>query len=405
MFAAEPDMTLVLVRGDLSYLGGMIARMFDDVRARFDELIERCYPSRTAESAALVGRIGVAARVENRAAAAQLVVMGELFAYRLSRCAETEDWAIDTMEAVAAEVAAELRISQALAASRLRYARALRERLPKVGAVFCAGDIDFRLFATIVYRTDLIEDPEVLAAVDARLAANVGRWPSMTRHRLAGQVDKVVAMLDADAVRRRQRLRSDREVALDDVVGGTSLIRGSLLTPDAHALDRRLDALAATVCAHDPRTRAQRRADALGALAAGADRLGCRCGRPDCSAGARRPASPVVIHVIAEQATIEGSGTAPGSFVGADGLITADLLTELAGSARRVPLVHPGDALPEPRYTPSKALAEFVRCRDLTCRWPGCDVPAHACEIDHTIPYARGGPTHAGNLKCYCSTH
>ncbi len=387
----------------------MIARMFDDVRVRFDELIERCYPSATAESAALVGRIGVAARVENRAAAAQLVVMGELFAYRLSRCAETEDWAIDTMEAVAAEVAAELRISRALAASRLRYARALRERLPKVGEVLCAGDIDVRLFATIVYRTDLIEDPEVLAAVDAQLAASVGRWPSMTRHRLAGQVDKVVATLDADAVRRRQRLRTDREVALDDVVGGISLIRGSLLTPDAHALDRRLDALAATVCAHDPRTSAQRRADALGALAAGADRLGCRCGRADCAAGGRRPASPVVIHVIAEQATIEGtgtgSGTAPGSFVGADGLITAELLIELAGSAKRVPLVHPGDAPPEPGYTPSQALAEFVRCRDLTCRWPGCDVPAWACDLDHTVAHADGGPTHAGNLKCYCRTH
>ncbi|EUA05873.1 hypothetical protein I546_5966 [Mycobacterium kansasii 732] len=42
-----------------------------------------------------------------------------------------------------------------------------------------------------------------------------------------------------------------------------------MLTPDAQVLDRRLSALAATVCAHDPRTRDQRRADALGALAAG----------------------------------------------------------------------------------------------------------------------------------------
>ncbi|WP_372511902.1 DUF222 domain-containing protein, partial [Mycobacterium bohemicum] len=32
------------------------------------------------------------------------------------------------------------------------------------------------------------------------------------------------------------------------------------------------------MCAHDPRAHAQRRADALGALAAGADRLGCGCG-------------------------------------------------------------------------------------------------------------------------------
>ena len=54
---------------------------------------------------------------------------------------------------------------------------------------------------------------------------------------------------------------------------------------------------------------------------------------------------------------------------------------------------------------PSKALADFVRCRDLTCRWPGCDHPAFDCDIDHTIPYADGGPTHASNLKCYCRTH
>src|SRR6202035_2932459 len=129
---------------------------------------------------------------------------------------------------------------------------------------------------------------------------------------------------------------------------GLSEIHGSLLSPDAHALDKRLTAVAGTVCEHDPRTREQRRADALGALAAGADRLGCRCGRPDCAAGKRPAAGPVVIHVIAE----------------------------LAASAKLVPLIHPGDAPPETGYVPSPALADFVRCRDLTCRWPGCDVPA-----------------------------
>jgi len=170
-------------------------------------------------------------------------------------------------------------------------------------------------------------------------------------------------------------------------------------------LDTRLDALAATVCAHDPRRREQRRADALGALAAGADRLGCRCGRPDCGADTRPAAAPVVIHVLAEQATLTGGGSAPGSEVGADGLIAPELVAELAGSATLVGLIHPGDAPPERGYVPSTALADFVRCRDLTCRWPGCDRPATDCDVDHTIPYAVGGPTHASNLKCYCRTH
>ena len=141
-----------------------------EVVSRFDELFERHYPSATVESAALLERIRAFSRVENRAAAAQLAAIGELFTHRLSRCSETEDWAIDTMEAVAAEVAAELRISQGLAACQVRYARAMRERLPKVAEVFKAGDIDYRMFQTIVYRTDLIVDPEVLQAVDAELA-------------------------------------------------------------------------------------------------------------------------------------------------------------------------------------------------------------------------------------------
>jgi Domain of unknown function (DUF222) len=376
-----------------------------EVITRFDELVERQYPSRTAESAVLVDGICASARAENRAAAAQLAAVGELFSYRLARCSETEEWAIDTMEAVSAEVAAALRISQGLAASRVRYARAMRERLPQVAEVFKSGDIDFRMFATMVFRTDLITDPDVLVAVDAQLAANVTRWPSLSRGRLAGQVDKIVARADADAVRRRVQRHTDREVWIGEVEGGMSRIEGSLLSPDAHALDRRLDGLAATVCDHDPRSREQRRADALGALAAGADRLGCRCGRSDCAAGQRPGASPVVIHVIAEQATLDGRGAAPACEVGAEGLITAELITQLAKWAKVVPLIHPGDAAPEPGYVPSKALADFVRCRDLTCRWPGCDRPARDCDLDHTIPYAQGGPTHASNLKCYCRTH
>ncbi|MDT5138354.1 MAG: hypothetical protein QOD58_2616, partial [Mycobacterium sp.] len=87
----------------------------------------------TAESAGWVGRIRAAARVANQAAGAELVAIGELFGYRLGQSCETADWAIDTEAAVAAEVGAGLRISQGLAASKLRYARALRERLPKVG--------------------------------------------------------------------------------------------------------------------------------------------------------------------------------------------------------------------------------------------------------------------------------
>ncbi|HTX95737.1 MAG TPA: HNH endonuclease signature motif containing protein [Mycobacterium sp.] len=374
--------------------------------AASDDIFERWrLRKKTGESAAWIEQIASAVRIENRAVAAQLAAIGQLFRYRLGQCSENEDWAVDTMDAVAAEVAAGLRISKGLATDRLHAARAMRERLPKTAEVFTAGDIDYQAFTAIASRTDLIVSADALARVDELVAVNVVRWPSLTRGRLSAKVDAIVARVDADAVRRREERHVDREVWIGSDADGISQITGSLFTVDAHALDTRLNALAATVCEHDSRTKEQRRADALGALAAGADRLGCRCGRPACAAGKRPAPSPVTIHVIAEQGTLSGTGAAPASEISADGLITPELIAELAKSAKLVPLVHPGDAPPEPGYTPSKALADFVRARDLTCRWPGCDEPAVNCQIDHTIPYAGGGPTHAGNLKCYCPTH
>ena len=309
-------------------------------------------------------------------AADRLDAIGELFELRRAERGEQQDWAVDTWAAVGAEVAAALRISLAMAGSYMRYALAMRERLPQLAAVFRAGDIDFRLFQTLVYRTDLITDCDVLAAVDAELAVRVPRWPSMTQGRLAGQVDKIVAKADADAVRRHQQRHADREIWIGDVEGGMSQIHGSLFSPDAHALDQRLTALAATVCEHDPRSREQRRADALGGAGGRGGSAGLPLRAPRLCGRDAAGASPVVIHVIAEQATLEGRGPAPASEVGADGLISPELGQELATSAKLVPLIHPGDAAPEPGYVPSKALADFVRCRDLTCRWPGCDQPS-----------------------------
>jgi hypothetical protein len=80
------------------------------------------------------------------------------------------------------------------------------------------------------------------------------------------------------------------------------------------------------------------------------------------------------------------------------------LAAKLADTATIRPLVHPGDAPSEPRYTPSRKLADFVRCRDLTCRFPGCDEPSYRCDLDHTIPYPVG-PTCASNLACLCRKH
>jgi hypothetical protein len=216
-------------------------------------------------------------------------------------------------------------------------------------------------------------------------------------------VDRVVALVDADAVRRAKDAVSERYVEVLADASGMAYVTGSVFGTDGQALDCRLDEVAATVCEADPRTVTQRRADALGALAAGGSRLVCGCGRRDCTAAGPIPKSTVVIHVVAEQASLAGRGSTPAVSPGMEGLIPAEVVAQLARSARLVPLAIPAGA--EPRYTPSSALADFVRCRDLTCRAPGCDRPATECDLDHTIPYADGGATHASNLKALCRLH
>lgn len=365
-------------------------------------------PADTAESRATLWEIAAATRDENRAAARRLTAIGKLFEMRRAECGETADWAVDTWAVVGAEVAAALRVSLGKAGSYMHYAQAM-QRLPAVSEVFADGAIDMHVFQTVVYRTALITDEDVMAEVDRRIAERTARWPSMTRGRLAREIDRIVSKRDPEAVRRERERTRDRDVTIWEPADGTADLSGRLFATDAHLLDKRLDALAATVCDDDPRTLPQRRADALGALAAGADRLSCRCGGTACAVAAPTgPASAstgVVIHVVAERAALDGNSEQPGYLLGADALIPAEVLRDIAPLAEQRPLREPVDGVAEKGYRPSQSLIDFVRARDLTCRAPGCDQPAIDCDVDHTVPHSRGGSTHASNLKCLCRFH
>ncbi|WP_020145526.1 HNH endonuclease signature motif containing protein [Terracoccus sp. 273MFTsu3.1] len=55
-------------------------------------------------------------------------------------------------------------------------------------------------------------------------------------------------------------------------------------------------------------------------------------------------------------------------------------------------------------YRPNAALAQRVRDRDRTCRFPGCGVAARRCDLDHVVRFP-DGPTTEDNLVCLCRTH
>ena len=120
--------------------------------------------------------------------------------------------------------------------------------------------------------------------------------------------------------------------------------------------------------------------------------------------------------MIAEQAAVEAARRqaadaarnappppSPALLLG-HGVLPIPLLAEAIRTGATVkPIRTPGDE-PEPAYRPSPELAETVRMRDLFCRFPGCDVPAERCDIDHARPWPFG-PTHASNLTCKCRHH
>jgi Domain of unknown function (DUF222) len=264
--------------------------------------------------------------------------------------------------------------------------------------------VDFRVVSAVVFRSELMTDIDALVRLDLWLARTAHRWGRWSHNKIVEVVDYFIQQLEPAALRVARQTDEDRHIGVAPLHSGMAEIWGDVRAPDALAFDRCLDELAATVCPADPRTKAQRRADALSALAARATAMPCACGVPNCPAAeSGASVGEVVIHVVADAATVNGDSSAPGYVAGFGGL-AAQAVRQLARSAKLRPVIHPKDRPPEPQYRPSAALADFIRCRDMTCRFPNCDRPAEFADIDHTVPYPLG-PTHASNLKLLCRIH
>lgn len=195
--------------------------------------------------------------------------------------------------------------------------------------------------------------------------------------------------------------------------------------------------------ATDGRSMEARRADALvdlvlgptgqcsaGSRAAGEDATGTPASPPGNVAPAAGPAdatpaaaSPsgctrcqrgggVDVRVMVPYTALLGADEQPAELAGY-GPIPAAVARDLAagGTWRRI-LTDPASGRPvdygTTRYRPPAHLAELVITRDQTCQFPGCRVPAHRCDIDHSIPYDPDhgiGTTSETNLGPKCRRH
>ncbi|MDH6243079.1 HNH endonuclease signature motif containing protein [Mycobacterium sp. OTB74] len=385
------------------------------------------------DDSALIDAIITGERAEAMAASTRLTAMGELVARRCGNQGERERWACDGWDAAAAEIGAALNIGRRAASRDMHIAMALRERHPKIAALLAAGDIPIGLVETICWHTTLVSEPDTMALIDTALAGALNGWGRLSGPKLMGLIDGWVEKFDPAAVRRTRNRARARTVELGkpEDRSGVASIWGALLATDAALLDARLSAMASQVCHDDPRTVGQRRSDALGTLAAGSLQLACLCGTTDCPAtidDAR--AAAVTVHVLAQ--TVPAPADSPADpmingphhqaltpepqppatteqaavgYVLGGMLMPAILFADLISRGAKVHTVTSIESLTgKSGYRPTARLDEFVRMRDMTCMFPGCDHPAVTCDIDHTIPWP-SGPTHPANLSPKCRKH
>jgi hypothetical protein len=368
----------------------------------------------------LVGQIEASQRDESVLMAHRCAAIAALLVLRTAEAEEVDPdyaWSMITGFArTTAEVSAAMNMSPRGAQHLVAQAEALDTRLPKVAALLAAGQTDWRTTQLIIARTELVSDEALMAQVDATLADRIGGWQCWSRRRIINAVDSAVYAIDPGAAKeRRVRANDERHITVTPGPDGTAQVRGSLPATAGALFDQTLSQMASAVCANDSRTIVQRRTDAITALCERRD-LVCDCGQSDCPSRAAESAPPAaggvatVINVIATEATVTGDSDQPG-YLNGYGVIDAEQVRELADTATIRPVDCPAPTEDEAlRYQPTAALERWIRCRDLCCRFPGCDRKAAICDLDHTQPFNHADPKSGGwtvwwDLACYCREH
>jgi hypothetical protein len=352
-----------------------------------------------------------------------------------------------------AEVSAALQWTRPTAVRQLELAYQVTKRLPVVGGALIAGEIDLPRASVIVDAVATLPDEAA-----RQLAKSVLPLASrLTTGKLRARLAKLVIEADPEtAAKRNNRRVAERKVTLESGPDGCANLFGLNLPADkAVAASRNVSKLARALKeAGDPRSMDQLRADTfLGLLcghSSGQGSVELTASLPVLAELSRNPGmlagyGPVVAEIArkvaarqaagrwtftvddpargetvhgtvrsrprrdhddAGSARTQGKSSADVGCVPTDGRPSRD--TE-SSEHRRV--AAPGRAARTASRggkrgrRASAEIAREVRARDRTCRAPGCRVPASACDLDHGIAWANGGPTESWNLTPLCRFH
>ncbi|MGF1661377.1 MAG: DUF222 domain-containing protein [Kineosporiaceae bacterium] len=349
--------------------------------------------------AAAAARLAAFAEAVSLAAAAALARDAEAWSAAAAD-ARAEVTAQVAHSSTAAELAVVTPMSVRTAEQRLDLAAHLCAGLPRTWTALVRGELD-PVRARRIGEGTLGMNPGLLADVEERVLPRATRQvPS----EVARAVRRARLAVEPDTVEQRRADRRRYGVAVHDHGDGSGLadlvVTGPIAAVAVAAERVDVVARAAVAAAREgagdgPSLGEARMRAALDVLAGDPDAITAAAG------------VVVQLRVTAPAGTVLGTGDEPGDLAGF-GPIPAVVVRALAGDARWRRWLTSADGVVEAvgrqAYRPSAAVADAVKARDGTCRFPGCIREAGRCDLDHTVPYPAGA-TEVGNLSCLCRRH
>jgi hypothetical protein len=311
---------------------------------------------------------------------------------------DNREWAD---RACSTELATALRVHERTAVRHVHDATALAVRLPSTAEAFGAGEVSLQHVRDLIDAVGLFADGRIGEFEREALEKAREMTPVAFRRALRRMEHRYQPTAPS---LRKQRALEQRRLVVELAHDGMAWVNLFCAAEEAVAIRARIGAMVGVRERKDPRTRAQRDADAAVSLLLGRTEPEAAPGPGDL--GAVR----ATVHFTIPALTLLGDGEQSATLdeVGPIDIETARRIASHVPSIRSI-LTDPvtGAMLRygrKSRRVPAD-LAGWLRIRDGRCRFPGCEKPAAGSDIDHTVAFDDDGCTDHDNLAHLCRHH